>query len=67
MQAHIGDRLVIMSRHLDESVHEGEILEVCGANGTPPYRVHWLDDEHDGLIYPGPDARVIPRKEASGP
>jgi len=65
MKAHVGDRLVVMSRHLDEAVEEGEILEVHGADGDPPFLVHWAAGEHDSLVFPGPDARVIPREDAS--
>jgi Domain of unknown function (DUF1918) len=65
MKANVGDRLVIMSRHLDEAVHEGEIIEVHGENGTPPYLVRWLEGEHEGLIFPGPDAKIIPARPAA--
>jgi hypothetical protein len=52
-----------MSRHLDEAVEAGEILEVHGTNGDPPFVVHWEGNEHDSLVFPGPDARVIPRTD----
>jgi hypothetical protein len=66
MKAHVGDKLVVMSRHVDEAVEEGEILEVHGAGGDPPFLVHWEGgDDHDSLVFPGPDARVIPRKDAT--
>jgi hypothetical protein len=65
MKANAGDRLVVMSRHLDEAVEEGEIIEVHGTDGDPPFVVHWEHSEHDSLVYPGPDARVIPRKDTS--
>jgi hypothetical protein len=64
MKATVGDRIVILSRHLGEAVREGEILEVHGANGGPPYVVRWLDDEHTGLVYPGPDAKIRPQGAA---
>ncbi len=69
MKANVGDRLVVMSRHLDEAVEAGEILEVHGANGDPPFVVHWegKGSEHDSLVFPGPDARVIPHEDASTP
>ena len=66
MKANTGDRLVVMSRHLDEAVEEGEIIEVHGADGDPPFVVRWEGSEHDSLVYPGPDARVIPRKDTNG-
>lgn len=60
MRAKVGDRLVIMSQHLDEPVTEGEILEVRGADGEPPFLVRWEENGHEALVFPGPDARVVP-------
>ncbi|AEW98608.1 protein of unknown function DUF1918 (plasmid) [Streptantibioticus cattleyicolor NRRL 8057 = DSM 46488] len=38
----------------------GEIVEVRGADGAPPYVVRF-DDGHETLIFPGPDCVVEPR------
>jgi hypothetical protein len=35
----------------------GEVLEVRGADGEPPYLVRWADG-HEGLMFPGADAHV---------
>ncbi len=32
-------------------------------DGAPPYRVRWSDG-HEGLVYPGPDAHIVPADEA---
>jgi hypothetical protein len=37
---------------------EGEILEVRGKDGAPPYVVRW-EDGHEGVTYPGSDAFVM--------
>lgn len=58
MQAHAGDRLVVESNRVDSPRREGEILEVQGEDGGPPYLVRWSDG-HEGLTYPGPDAHVV--------
>lgn len=58
MQASVGDRLVIHSTHVDGPVRDGEILEVRGTDGAPPYVVRWSDNGHEGLVFPGPDATV---------
>ena len=58
MYAVKGDRLVIRSLHVDEAVRDGEILEVRGPQGGPPYLVRWSDNGHETLVYPGPDAQV---------
>jgi hypothetical protein len=35
----------------------GEIIEVRGAGGEPPYVVRF-DDGHTSLVFPGPDAII---------
>jgi hypothetical protein len=41
----------------------GEIVEVRGAGGEPPYLVRF-DDGHTALVFPGPDATIEhPRKK----
>ena len=58
MQARVGDHLVVESNRVDAPRREGEIVEVWGADGGPPYMVRWSDG-HDGLTCPGPDAHVV--------
>jgi hypothetical protein len=58
MQASVGDRLVVHSTHVDGPVRDGEILEVHGPEGMPPYVVRWSDDGHTTLVFPGADATV---------
>jgi hypothetical protein len=58
MRANVGDRLVTESNKVDSPRKEGEIVEVRGEDGGPPYVVRW-DDGHEGLTYPGPDAHVV--------
>lgn len=57
MQARVGDRLVVESSSDTTHRREGEVVEVRGADGQPPYVVRW-DDGHEGLCFPGPDAHV---------
>jgi hypothetical protein len=64
MRAVVGDQIMIMSRHLDEPVRVGEIIEVHGGGGEPPYVVRWQDGEHTGLMFPGPDAQIRHAEEA---
>jgi Domain of unknown function (DUF1876)/Domain of unknown function (DUF1918) len=53
MKAHQGDRIILAASHTDEPTRDGEVLEVRGADGAPPYVVRWADG-HTGLVYPGP-------------
>jgi hypothetical protein len=41
------------------SGRSGEIIEIRGDRGEPPYVVRF-EDGYEGLIYPGPDAVIEP-------
>ena len=58
MKAAVGDRIIVRSMHVGEPDRDGEILEVRGRDGAPPYLIRWSDDGHEGLFFPGPDAQV---------
>jgi hypothetical protein len=58
MKASVGDRILIAAATLGKPVRDGEILEVRGPSGTPPYLVQWSDDGHQTLFFPGPDAQL---------
>ena len=36
----------------------GTIVAVRNADGSPPYLVHWVADDFDSQIEPGPRARI---------
>ena len=59
MKALVGDELVVHSHHVGEPDRSGEILEVRGTEGQPPYVVRWDEDGHQSLVYPGSDAEVV--------
>ena len=58
MKAKVGDRLVVESHTVGSPRREGEIVEVQGADGGPPFLVRWSDG-HEGLTFPGSDAHVV--------
>lgn len=60
MQASVGDRIHVLGTHVSDPEREGEILEVRGENGGPPYLVRWSDTGHEALVFPGPDATIRP-------
>jgi hypothetical protein len=59
MQANVGDRLHVHGNIVGSPDRTGEIVEVKGAQGEPPYLVRF-DDGHTTLVFPGPDAVVEP-------
>jgi len=58
MKAQAGDRIVVYSPVTGLTVRDGDIVEVRGAAGEPPYMVRWADSGHTGLFFPGSDAQV---------
>lgn len=54
MQAMAGERICIRGKHVGSTDRHGEILEVRGADGAPPYLVRF-DDGHETLVFPGGD------------
>ena len=57
MRACVGDRIIIRGHTIGDEPRDAEVLEVCGPDGNPPYRVRW-DDGREGLFFPGTDAMV---------
>jgi hypothetical protein len=57
MQATVGDRLHVHSNTIGRPGRVGQIVEVRGADGAPPYRVRFADG-HETLIVPGADSTV---------
>lgn len=60
MNAEVGNWLVVHGRNLDDRAREGLVVEVPHADGSPPYLVRWLDDDHVSMVFPGPDATLSP-------
>jgi hypothetical protein len=58
MRAVPGDRIIVRSMHVGEPDRDGEVLEVRGKDGAPPYLVRWSDSGHEGLLFPGPDTQI---------
>ncbi|GLB69027.1 DUF1918 domain-containing protein [Arthrobacter mangrovi] len=63
MKATQGDRIIVRGRTVESSDRHGEILEVRGEDGAPPYFVRF-DDGHESVLFPGGDfvveARPVP-------
>jgi hypothetical protein len=69
LRASPGDRLVIRGHHLGEPDRDGEIVEVLGEDGRPPFRVRWSETGRLALLFPGADAAVehYPRRRRRAP
>ncbi len=62
MHAQPGDRIVVRNRIIGGPVRDAEVLEVEHADGSPPYRVRWSDNGHEGLFFPGTGRLRRPRR-----
>jgi hypothetical protein len=58
MQATVGDRIIVRGHHVGEQDRDGEVLQVRGKNGGPPFLVRWEETGYEVLFFPGPDAMV---------
>ncbi len=63
MKANVGDWLVIKGTTTELADQRGLITEVHGADGAPPYVVHWLSTGHEATVFPGSDAIVVTAAE----
>jgi hypothetical protein len=57
MEAVVGDELTVHGRRQGDGDRHGEIIEIHGQNGGPPYLVHWLDDR-ESFFFPSADTVV---------
>ncbi len=60
MKGHVGDRIVVRGPHAGDHDRVGTITALRHDDGSPPFVVRWLDDGHEGLLFPGPDTIIQP-------
>lgn len=54
MHAAQGDRIIIRGKNVETPDRHGEIIEVRGADGAPPYLVRFSEG-HESVVFPGSD------------
>jgi hypothetical protein len=64
VKAAVGDRITVHGLHVGDATRCGEVLEVKGAGGEPPFVVRW-DDGHEAVFVPGSGVRVDPADAAA--
>jgi uncharacterized protein DUF1918 len=57
LRAAPGDRLIVSGHHQGEPERDGEVLEVRGDDGAPPYLVRW-EDGTTTVLYPSSDVSI---------
>jgi len=58
MPAHVGDWLVMPTHPDGTHVRRGQVIALPHPDGSPPYRVRWLDDDHESLVFPPPGTQL---------
>ncbi|TFB56685.1 DUF1918 domain-containing protein [Cryobacterium tagatosivorans] len=54
MHAAQGDRIIIRGKSVETPDRHGEIIEVRGVDGAPPYLVRFSEG-HESVVFPGSD------------
>jgi len=67
VKANAGDHIIVAAPTTGSSIRDGEILEVHGADGGPPYLVRWTQSGESGLFFPGSDAHVAASTASTAP
>ncbi|WP_026360353.1 DUF1918 domain-containing protein [Amycolatopsis nigrescens] len=60
MRASVGDEIQVHGRTVGSAEQRGEIVEVRGDHGAPPYLVRFSDG-HEAVVVPGPDCELSPK------
>jgi len=67
MHAAPGSQIIITGHHVGEPDRTGEVLEVRGPGGAPPFLVRWDDSGHESLLFPGSDCVIRDLHHEAGP
>lgn len=59
MEARVGDELTVKGRHQGDGERHGEVIEIHGADGAPPYLVRWRDGR-ESVFFPSSDTVIEP-------
>jgi len=57
MHAAQGDRVVLRGKTVEAPDRHGEIVEVRGLDGEPPYLVRFSEG-HESILFPGTDFMI---------
>jgi len=60
INAREGDWLMLPPAPGEGHGRRGQILALMHPDGSPPFRVQWLEDEHVSVVFPPPGAHVEP-------
>jgi uncharacterized protein DUF1918 len=57
MKANVGDDLTVKGRRQGDEDRHGQIIEIHGPDGSPPYLVRWRDGRQS-VFFPSSDSIV---------
>jgi hypothetical protein len=67
LRAEVGDLLVIDQDGAPGPSQIAMIIGVSGADGSPPYVVHWIAGDYESRIVPGAGAHIERRHRHAAP
>lgn len=62
MHASVGDHLLVQGHKVGQGNRDGEIVQVLGPDGHPPYLVRWTDG-HEAVFFPSSDTNLVETDE----
>lgn len=57
LNASPGDRVIVHGHRQGAAERDGEVVDVLGEDGQPPYVVRW-EDGRESILYPSSDVSV---------
>jgi hypothetical protein len=65
MKARSGDWLVVEAVHVGEHRRTGQVIDVRGTDGDPPYVVRWSDTGRESVFFPREGTHVVPPEKVA--
>ncbi|GAY07318.1 DUF1918 domain-containing protein [Pseudonocardia sp. N23] len=66
VHAQIGDWLIVPPAPHEHHARRGQVVALLHQDGTPPYRVQWIDDDSVTVMFPPPDTHVERHVDRAG-
>ena len=58
MKGKVGDWIRVLGHHTGDPDRRGQIVGVHGDDGSPPFEVRWIGNDHVTIFFPGSDAVI---------
>ena len=58
MKGTVGDWIRVLGHHTGDPDRRGQIVGAHGDDGSPPFEVRWIGNDHVTIFFPGSDAVI---------